>query len=64
MVLSRRCPHPKACAQAEVTPQHPQLTAIDWQSPQARGPSVYQVSQEGALRELGWHLESSGAVYG
>lgn len=48
---------PQAWAQAEVAPQHPQLTASDWQSPQARGPSLFQVSRvcvlEGASRELG-----------
>lgn len=44
----------------------PQLTASDWQSPQTRGPSLSQVSRvctlEGALRELGWHLEEAGPM--
>lgn len=57
MVLSRRCLRPEAWAQAEVAPQQPQLTASNWQSPQARGPSLSQVSWvcvlEGAWRELG-----------
>ena len=55
MVLSRRFPNPEAWAQAEVVPQHPQLTASNWQRPQAPGPSLSQVSRvcalEGASRE-------------
>lgn len=53
MVLSRRCPRPEAWAQAEVAPQHPQLTANDWQSPQARGPSLSQVSRVCVLEGAG-----------
>lgn len=53
MVLSRRCPRPEAWAQAEVAPQHPQLTASNWQSPQARGPSPSQVSRVCALEGAG-----------
>lgn len=45
MVLSRRCPRPEAWAQAEVAPQHPQLTASDWQSPQAHHNYVQFVSK-------------------
>lgn len=65
MVLSRRCPHPEAWTQAEVALQHPQLTASNWQSPQARGPSLSQVSRvcalEGIPRELGVVCGGDGA---
>lgn len=62
MVLSRRCPRPEAWAQAEVALQHPQLTASNWQSPQAQGPFLFQVSQVGTLVWVGWHLEKAGQV--
>ena len=58
MVLSRRCPRPEAWAQAKVASQHPQLTASDWQSPQARGPSLFQVSQSSWGAGLGVGVET------
>ncbi|XP_049731477.1 uncharacterized protein LOC126071285 [Elephas maximus indicus] len=42
--LPRCCPLPEAWAQAKAAPQHPQLTANDWQSPQAWRPPLFQRS--------------------